>query len=228
MTATHRHHPPGIAQDNDRKVGEQAMHDGHAKHDHEHHGRAEGTPEAPYPLRLAPHSCGGGWLTPAEVRSQVFSTVRLREGYEMGQVDTFLDKVEATLGAVLADNQDLRAQLTFAERATARAVAQAAQPGGDAGRIVALAQQAADQAITAAQEEAATIVARARERAEAVVQQALDQGAQMRESLQAQARQLQSLLRELDAGDGALPATLPSQPRVVESTAATQHPAKAP
>jgi DivIVA domain-containing protein len=195
------------------------MHDGHGKHEHEHHGAVTVTSEAPYAVRPIPHSCGGGWLSPAEVRGQVFSTVRLREGYEMGEVDTFLDKVEAALGAVLADNQDLRAQLTLAERAAA----QVAQPGGDAGRIVALAQQAAEQAITAAQQEAAAIVARAHERAEAVVRQARDHGTQMRESLQAQARQLQGLLRELDTHDGALLTTLQSQPGAVEP-AARAHP----
>jgi DivIVA domain-containing protein len=207
------------------------MHEGHGQHDHEHHGMAEETSQVPYPMRLVSHTCGGGWLTPAQVRGQVFSTVRLREGYEMGEVDTFLDRVEATLGAVLADNQDLRGRLSLAEQAAARAVAQAAQatqPGGDAGRIVALAQQAADQAITAAQEEATAIVARARERAETVVQQALDHGTHMRESLQAQARQLQSLLRELDLHDGALLTTLQSQPGSAESTAARAHPAHPP
>jgi cell division septum initiation protein DivIVA len=149
----------------------------------------------------------------------------------MGEVDTFLDKVEATLDAVLADNQDLRSQLTLAEQAVARAAAQAAQapqPGGDAGRIVAIAQQAADQAITAAQQEAATILTRARERAETMVQQALDQGTQMKESLKAQARQLQGLLRELDTGDDAFPASPGSPPGAMEPTAATPHSAGQP
>ncbi|MCW2888868.1 MAG: DivIVA family protein [Streptosporangiaceae bacterium] len=189
---------------------------------------AEVTSETAYAVRPGSHRWSGGWLSPAEVRNQVFSTVRLREGYEMGAVDTFLDRVESTLGAVLADNQDLRTQLTLAERAVERAAQRAAahvaQPGGDVARIVALAQQAADQAITAAQEEAATIVARAREHAEAVVQQALDHGTQMRDSLEAQAHQLQVLLGELDARDGALPPPLQPQPGAAESTAASPHP----
>jgi cell division septum initiation protein DivIVA len=147
----------------------------------------------------------------------------------MGEVDVFLDKVEATLAVVLADNQDLRGRLGLAERAAARAAAHVAQPpGGDAGRIVALAQQAADQAITAAHEEATAIVARARERAETVVQQALDHGTQMRETLRAQARQLQSLLRELDTHDAALPAPLPAQPGTTAATVAGARPATDP
>lgn len=197
------------------------MNDAHGRHDHEHHGVAELTSQTPLEMRLVTHARGLGWLTPAEIRGQVFTTVRLREGYEMGEVDVFLDKVEATLAAVLADNQDLRGRLSLAERAAAH-VAQ--PPGADAGRIVALAQHAADQAITAAQDEAAAIVARARERAEAVVQQALDQGTQMRETLRAQARQLQSLVREMDTPDGALPAPFPARPGMVAATAPGGHP----
>jgi DivIVA domain-containing protein len=215
------------------------MHDGHGhehgKHEHaeydDHPGTAAVTSTAAHAVRPVAHTCGGGWLTPAEVRGQVFATVRLREGYEMGEVDTFLDKVEATLNAVLADNQDLRTQLTLAEQAVARAAAHAAQapqPGGDAGRIVAIAQQAADQAITAAQQEAATIVARARERAEVIAVQALHQGTQMRESLKAQARQLQSLLHELEAGDDAPPAGQGSPPGAMQPATATPHPAARP
>ncbi|MGI8330412.1 DivIVA domain-containing protein [Actinomadura scrupuli] len=183
---------------------------GHGQPEQEHPGAAAMTSAVPYAVRRFAHGHGMGWLSPAEVRGQVFTTVRLREGYEMGEVDTFLDKVEATLDAVLADNQDLRSQLSLAEQAVAQAAARAAKapaPNGDAGRIVAFAQQAADQAIIAAQQEAAGILARARERAEVMVRQSLDQGARMRESLETQARQLQGLLRELDAGDEASPAT---------------------
>jgi DivIVA domain-containing protein len=52
-------------------------------------------------------SVGGeaGLLTPADIRNKVFTTVRLREGYDLAQVDTFLDQVEATLSSVLGEER---------------------------------------------------------------------------------------------------------------------------
>ncbi len=50
-------------------------------------------------------------LTPQEVREKQFSTVKMRTGYDMDEVDTFLDSVESALGALIVDNDDLRAQL---------------------------------------------------------------------------------------------------------------------
>ncbi len=53
-------------------------------------------------------------LTPEDVRKKEFSTVRLREGYEMDEVDAFLDEVEAELTRLLRENEDLRARLSAA------------------------------------------------------------------------------------------------------------------
>lgn len=50
-------------------------------------------------------------LTPQEVREKQFNTVKMRTGYDMDEVDTFLDSVESALGALIVDNDDLRAQL---------------------------------------------------------------------------------------------------------------------
>ena len=50
-------------------------------------------------------------LTPQEVREKQFTTVKMRTGYDMDEVDTFLDSVESALGALIVDNDDLRAQL---------------------------------------------------------------------------------------------------------------------
>ena len=36
-------------------------------------------------------------LTPEDVSNKRFTPVRLREGYDMGEVDQFLDEVEACL-----------------------------------------------------------------------------------------------------------------------------------
>ena len=53
-------------------------------------------------------------LTPQEVKAMRFTPVRLREGYDMGEVDEFLDEVETELERLLAENDDLRSKLTAA------------------------------------------------------------------------------------------------------------------
>ena len=54
-------------------------------------------------------------LTPTEVHAQQFTTVRMRTGYDMDEVDAFLDVVGAEISRLLGDNDDLRAQLTQAQ-----------------------------------------------------------------------------------------------------------------
>jgi len=51
-------------------------------------------------------------LTPEDVSNKRFTPVRLREGYDMGEVDQFLDEVEAELSRLTKDNDDLRAKLS--------------------------------------------------------------------------------------------------------------------
>ena len=51
-------------------------------------------------------------LTPEDVSNKRFTPVRLREGYDMGEVDQFLDEVEAELARLTKENDDLRAQLS--------------------------------------------------------------------------------------------------------------------
>lgn len=54
-------------------------------------------------------------LTPTDVHNQQFTTVRMRTGYDMDEVDAFLDVVETEIGRLLAENDDLRAQVTQAQ-----------------------------------------------------------------------------------------------------------------
>jgi DivIVA domain-containing protein len=54
-------------------------------------------------------------LTPEDVSNKRFTPVRLREGYDMGEVDQFLDEVEATLAQLTKENEDLRAKLVAAQ-----------------------------------------------------------------------------------------------------------------
>ncbi|CAB4688736.1 MAG: DivIVA domain-containing protein [Actinobacteria bacterium] len=54
-------------------------------------------------------------LTPEDVSNKRFTPVRLREGYDMGEVDQFLDEVEAELARLTKENDDLRAALSSAQ-----------------------------------------------------------------------------------------------------------------
>jgi len=54
-------------------------------------------------------------LTPEDVSNKRFTPVRLREGYDMGEVDQFLDEVEAELARLTKENDDLRAKLASAQ-----------------------------------------------------------------------------------------------------------------
>lgn len=49
-------------------------------------------------------------LTPEAVRNKQFTTIRLREGYDMGEVDHFLDQVEQELQRLIDENESLRQQ----------------------------------------------------------------------------------------------------------------------
>jgi len=56
-------------------------------------------------------------LTPEDVSNKRFTPVRLREGYDMGEVDQFLDEVEAELARLTKENDDLRSKLSAAQGA---------------------------------------------------------------------------------------------------------------
>ncbi|MFT4084639.1 MAG: DivIVA domain-containing protein [Nocardioides sp.] len=70
-------------------------------------------------------------LTPEDVSNKRFTPVRLREGYDMGEVDQFLDEVEAELARLTKENDDLRAKLAAAQSA------QPAQSAPSAGPVTA-------------------------------------------------------------------------------------------
>jgi DivIVA domain-containing protein len=66
-------------------------------------------------------------LTPEDVQNKEFTTVRLREGYEMQEVDEFLDEVEAELARLLRENEELRQKLAAVTRGGAAASAEPVQ-----------------------------------------------------------------------------------------------------
>ena len=55
-------------------------------------------------------------LTPEDVRNKRFTPVRLREGYDMGEVDQFLDEVEAELERLTVENEELRSRIAASSR----------------------------------------------------------------------------------------------------------------
>ncbi|WP_321573696.1 DivIVA domain-containing protein [Nocardioides sp. Kera G14] len=54
-------------------------------------------------------------LTPEDVSNKRFTPVRLREGYDMGEVDQFLDEVEAELARLNKENEELRSKVSGAQ-----------------------------------------------------------------------------------------------------------------
>jgi DivIVA domain-containing protein len=60
-------------------------------------------------------------LTPEDVSNKRFTPVRLREGYDMGEVDQFLDEVEAELARLTRENDDLRSKLSAAQSGASEA-----------------------------------------------------------------------------------------------------------
>ena len=55
-------------------------------------------------------------LTPEDVSNKRFTPVRLREGYDMGEVDQFLDEVEAELARLTKENEELRSKVSAAQQ----------------------------------------------------------------------------------------------------------------
>ncbi len=67
-------------------------------------------------------------LTPEDVSNKRFTPVRLREGYDMGEVDQFLDEVEAELARLTKENDDLRSKLSSAQSGGAASAAAPEKP----------------------------------------------------------------------------------------------------
>lgn len=66
---------------------------------------------------LTAHTRGDAMpLTPQDVQEKQFATVRLKEGYDMQEVDDFLDEVQAELERIQRENDELRDKLTAVTR----------------------------------------------------------------------------------------------------------------
>ncbi|HEX5994817.1 MAG TPA: DivIVA domain-containing protein [Jiangellales bacterium] len=136
-------------------------------------------------------------LTPEDVQEKQFSTVRLKEGYDMEEVDDFLDEVQAELERLRRENDELRDKLAAvtrgggligsAEPLPARSgegpkpapmmppaaeappvPASQGQPSEAAAKVLALAQRTADELVADAKAEADRLLTDARQRAEKI------------------------------------------------------------
>ncbi len=128
-------------------------------------------------------------LTPEDVHAKQFSTVRMRNGYDMDEVDRFLDEVETELVRLHADADGLRQQLAVAQvtvppmdaapipapipapAEVTEPVAPAAAPmdtSAAAVRMLELAQKTADEHLAVSQAEADKLLSDAQGRAAAI------------------------------------------------------------
>ncbi|EGX59035.1 DivIVA family protein [Streptomyces zinciresistens K42] len=126
------------------------------------------SPTDPVPVDRHPLAAGEGrrLLTPDDVHHQWFATVRLREGYDMGAVDTFLREVEYTIDQLFKQTSSLREQL-------AARPAQPAGPSSDsAAMIITHAERTAHEALTDARAERERMVKQARAEAERITRDA--------------------------------------------------------
>jgi len=91
-------------------------------------------------------------LTPEDVSNKRFTPVRLREGYDMGEVDQFLDEVEAELARLTKENDDLRSKLSATDGGTSAI----AMPGKAPEKAEEAPEKAPDKAADEAPEKAAS------------------------------------------------------------------------
>jgi DivIVA domain-containing protein len=150
-------------------------------------------------------------LTPEDVSNKRFTPVRLREGYDMGEVDQFLDEVEAELSRLSRENDDLRNKLSAAQKGGgATAVSQAdeerraptpaelpkvttvADASSAAARLLEIATRNADELVTEAKAEADKVVGEARTKAERLEAEAKTKSERMEEDARTRSQMLDS------------------------------------
>jgi DivIVA domain-containing protein len=171
-------------------------------------------------------------LTPEDVSNKRFTPVRLREGYDMGEVDQFLDEVEAELSRLTRENDDLRSKLSAAQQNGGAAavseptqdrkaapaatelpkVTTVADASSAAARLLEIATRNADELVTEAKGEADKVVGEARTKAERLEAEAKSKSERMEEDARTRSQMLdaetaerrQQLLGDLEKEKGQL------------------------
>lgn len=158
-------------------------------------------------------------LSPEDVHKKTFTPVRLREGYDMGEVDQFLDEVEVELTRLHEENDDLRTKLATAqttspgqssstapERAAEAVRTPAPEPvapvlpkvttvpeaSGAAARLLEIATQNADQLVGEAKDDADKIIGEARTKAERLESDAKTKSSRLEADARSRAEKLDS------------------------------------
>ncbi|WP_020573438.1 DivIVA domain-containing protein [Actinopolymorpha alba] len=155
-------------------------------------------------------------LTPEDVRNKRFTPVRLREGYDMGEVDQFLDEVESELERLNHENEDLRQKLAAAQRgdgvgyakqpvpeqhepvvqpsvrqAPAAGPSSVAEASSAAARLLEIATQNADQLVGESKEQANRVLSDARARAERLENEARGLASRLESEARSKSEQLE-------------------------------------
>src|SRR3954469_14934328 len=153
-------------------------------------------------------------LTPEDVSNKRFTPVRLREGYDMGEVDQFLDEVEAELARLTRENDDLRSKLPAAHQgggSTAATPVQERAPepvaaapketikvttvadaSSAAARLLEIATRNADELVTEAKDQADKVVGEARTKAERLEAEAKTKSERMESDARTRSQMLDS------------------------------------
>jgi DivIVA domain-containing protein len=119
-------------------------------------------------------------MTPAEIENKQFAVTRFKEGYDLEEVDDFLDRVAAHVRKLEQDLLEERQRVTQLKRNIAEQQRRldeyndlpTQQIPMQAARILEAAQRTADDVIHEAERQAADTTARAEENAQAAVAQA--------------------------------------------------------
>lgn len=143
-------------------------------------------------------------LTAEDILNKAFETVKFREGYDIDQVDDFLDEVVKTVTALSSENEDLKTRLAAAEQ-----------------RVAELSREGAQNADGAAAAPAAQVGGAETDELRSNLAAAKQQIAQLsavNSSLQAQARQLQERVNQ--AAQAPAPEPAPAAPQSTPDSAA--------
>lgn len=154
-------------------------------------------------------------LTPTDVANKQFTVTRMKAGYAIDEVDSFLDEVEGELARLLRENNDLRVRPAAAAPASPSDAPAAPEPapvpepaaappqqlgsaseGQEAAlRTLLLAQRTADEAVAEARAEAAQIVQAAQAEADQLLTAARNEAEQLVTSARGEAEQLRTTSR---------------------------------
>ncbi|MEU7895158.1 DivIVA domain-containing protein [Nonomuraea sp. NPDC049152] len=153
------------------------MHADHDRSDHDHNNHDRGPHESGRADHRRAMSAGRAHadpdvLTAMAVHHQVFSVVRLREGYDLAEVDAFLTRVETSLAQLWDDNTHLREQLAVRPTAEPAPSPTEAEARREADELLAAAEQQAHQILHQARARAQIIHDEAQQSARGLLEQA--------------------------------------------------------